>query len=209
MPAEARVTTIWKNQRLIVSILFLFFGAYFLFDGLVTYPRLNKIYHQYHAYDPEGAKLDANLSEEDKEKAKTEGKLKWEEHAKRENWDVVPPEKEHKEIEQFIFAGFTGIIGVIAILYWLSQKGRVLRTTETEVHTPGGKVVPLSAITGLGKKKWESKGFATVRYEINGQQGQFLLDDYKFEPKATHQVLDEIEKHLLSRSAPVAASDEE
>lgn len=200
MPAEARVTTIWKNQRLLVSVLFLFFGAYFAFDGLVTYPRLNKIYAQYHEYDPEGKKLDASLSEEAREKAKAEAKAKWEAHAKRENWDVVPPEKHHSEMEQFIFGGFTGVIGIIALLYWLSQKGRVLRTTETEIHTPSGKVIPFSAITGLGKKKWESKGFATVRYEINGQKGQFLLDDYKFEAKATHQVLDEIEKYLLAKS---------
>ncbi len=71
----------------------------------------------------------------------------------------------------------------------------------TLLFAPSGVRIPFDAITGLGKKKWEGKGFATVLYKIDGRKGRFLLDDYKFDRDATHQILAEIEERILARSA--------
>jgi hypothetical protein len=74
-----------------------------------------------------------------------------------------------------------------------------VRTDEEAVFTPSGTRVPFGAITGVGKKKWEDKGLATVRYEIEGRKGEFVLDDYKFDRDATHQILAEIEEKVAVR----------
>jgi hypothetical protein len=65
--------------------------------------------------------------------------------------------------------------------------------------------VPFGSVVGIGKKKWDSKGIATVRFEENGRQGQFIVDDYKFETEPARQILQEIEARLLARTGVVEA----
>jgi hypothetical protein len=77
----------------------------------------------------------------------------------------------------------------------------VLKLDDEAVTTPSGTRVPFDAITGLGLKKWEPKGLATVRYELSGRKGQFVVDDYKFETAPTRQILEEIKKRLEGRGA--------
>ena len=52
----------------------------------------------------------------------------------------------------------------------------------------------------MGLKKWDSKGLATVRYEIAGRHGQFIVDDYKFDPIATREILNEVKRKLEERA---------
>ena len=40
MTVEARITPIWKKQKLLLGLLMLGFGAWFLFDGLIGYPNV-------------------------------------------------------------------------------------------------------------------------------------------------------------------------
>ena len=71
----------------------------------------------------------------------------------------------------------------------------VVAATEAEAaYVPSE--LPLT-ITGLGKKDWDSKGIARVRYSLDGRQGQFIVDDYKFETDPSRQILDEIEQLLV------------
>ena len=79
----------------------------------------------------------------------------------------------------------------------------------TVATTPAGTRVPFRAITGLGKKRWDSKGIAVVRYELQGRKGEFIVDDYKFEAEPARKILDEIESELRARteSVPGAAAD--
>jgi hypothetical protein len=82
----------------------------------------------------------------------------------------------------------------------MAQKRVVVRTDAEAVYSPAGTRVPFASITGLGLKKWESKGLARVRYEIEGRKGEFVLDDYKFDRDPTHEILKEIETHLVART---------
>ena len=94
---------------------------------------------------------------------------------------------------------FASLLGIISLVYWFTQKSRTLRTDDEAVYSPAGTRVPFPAITGLGKKKWDAKGLATVLYKIDGRKGRFILDDYKFDYEATHQILTEIEEKLTAR----------
>lgn len=200
MPAEARVTPIWKKQKLFIALALLAFGGYFFWDGAVGYPRANARYAEWKSYEDSGRKEE------------------WKTHAQAKGWKAdewqkwlddphqrgqVPAERwaRGKIVEQFAWGGVMALLGLGALAYWLVQKDRMLRSDPEGVTTPAGRRVPFAAITGLGKKKWEEKGLATVRYEIEGRGGKFTLDDYKFDRDPTHQILAEIEAHLQAGSA--------
>lgn len=182
MTAEARTTKVWKNQKLLLFILLLGFCGAFLFDGFIRYPRKNEQIRVYKELDGE------------------KNKEKWEEYCRGKGWSPeLDPEyirKGYSEMEQFIFGGITGVLGLIAFMFWFTQKDRVLRMDEEGVTSASGTRVPFGAITGIDKRKWESKGIARIRYSLDGKNGEFVVDDYKFERTGAHAIFDEIEKRL-------------
>ena len=184
MPAEARVTPIWKKQKLFVAIFLLAIGGWFFYDGQIGYPKKNERWREYEKFK------EADLVSE------------WPDYAKSRGWSATPEHKllTHEDIVgQFAFGGLAALLGVITLAYWAIQKGRIVKTDADAVHTPAGTRVPFAAITGVGKKKWEAKGLATVRFEIEGRKGEFELDDYKYDRDATVEILAEIEQHLSTR----------
>lgn len=185
MPAEARVTKIWKQQKLFVAVVLTIFGLWFFYDGKWSWPRSNERWLEHNRYEKEG-----RIAE-------------WPAYAKSRGWVAEPPEKYHDRnaiFVQFLCATLGGLAGTVALLYWLTQKDRVVRTDTEAAYSPGGTRVPFEAITGLGVKKWESKGYATVRYELAGRKGEFVLDDYKYDRDATHAIFEEIKQQLEART---------
>lgn len=188
MPAEARTSSVWRKQKLFVSLFFLAFAGYFFLDGFYTWPFENRRFEAHAVHQKEG-----RLAE-------------WPAYAKSQNWNAKPPEKLHSRddiLGQFLFGGLMTLIGGILLVYWATQKGRVLRSDEEAVYTPAGTRVPFEAITGIGLKNWDSKGLAKVRYKLNERQGEFVVDDYKFEAGPTRQIMAEIEEHLKTREVVV------
>jgi len=199
MPAEARVTPVWKKQKLIVAVCFIGFAFYFFWDGAIGYPAADVRYHEWKQY------YDAGQLTEWPAIAQQHGwkSDEWKEWLDDPHQHGLIPKDRHghgKYLEQFVCGAFALAVGLIVLAYWLIHRGRVLRTDEEAVYSPSGTRVPFDAITGLGKKDWEAKGFATVLYQIDGRKGRFLLDDYKFDREATHQILAEIEEKLLART---------
>jgi hypothetical protein len=183
MTVEARITPIWKKQKLLLAILLLGFSGWFAFDGFIGWPK-------------------SNIRWAEHERVKAEPG-KWEELAKQNGWSAEPPHRHYGHgdiLMQFVVGGLCAAIGLGTLIYWLSQIKRTVRIDDEAVTTAGGKRIPFTAITGVGKKKWESKGIATVRYSLDGTEGEFIVDDYKFDTKPSRQILEEIEKHLLARS---------
>jgi hypothetical protein len=184
MPAEARITPIWKKQKLFVALFLVGIAGWFFWDGKIGYPRSNERWLAQTEYE------------------KTGRDAEWPAYAASRGWSTEKPHKFFRPADLYVQLGLSGILAVfggIAWAYWFTQKDRTLRSDAEAVYSPAGTRVPFSAITGLGKKKWDDKGLATVRYEIAGRKGQFVLDDYKFDREATHQILAEIEEHLSTR----------
>ena len=184
MPQEARVTSIWKKQKLFVAVFLIAMGGWFLFDGAVGYPRSNEHFNAWAKFRDGG-----NLQD-------------WPAFARERGWNEKAPEHAFTVAQingQFLYGALGTLSGLIALAFWFTQKGRVLRTDDDAVTTPSGTRVPFAAITGLGLKKWESKGLATVRYEIEGRKGAFVMDDYKFETEPTRKIMDEIKARLAAR----------
>ena len=182
MTVEAHITPVWKKQKLLLALLLLGFGAWFAFDGVIGWPKSNERWDEYvRLKDKEGA---------------------WPEFAKAKEWAVEPPHRRYEQkdiLGQYMIGGLCAAIGLGTLIYWLSQIKRTLRMDDETVTTAGGVRVPFSAISGVGKKLWDSKGIAKVRYMLNGQQGEFIVDDYKFDTKPVRQILEEIEKRLTAQ----------
>lgn len=184
MPAEARTSSIWKKQKLFIAIFLLAIGAYFFWDGSYTWPRSNERWLKHEEF-----KKAENLSG-------------WRDYAKNRGWTDEVPHKFYKSsdlVGQFVFGGLLTLLGGIVLVYWLTQRGRVLRSDDAAVYTPAGTRVPFDAISGLGKKNWDAKGLATVRYQLDGRQRQFVIDDYKFDADPARKILAEIEERLKGR----------
>jgi len=200
MTLEARITPIWRKQKLFVAIFFIAFGCYFFWDGAIGYPRKNQRYAEWKRFRDEGK------SEEWAAYAQQKGWKadEWPKYAEEHNWKEPYPEVAlgpNKITEQYVFGALWSAIGLGILGYWAQQVRRVLKIDDAAVTAPNGTRVPFESITGLGLKKWESKGYATVRYQLEGSEKSFLIDDYKFDTEPSHQIVDEIKRRLEARAA--------
>jgi hypothetical protein len=185
MAVVARISAIWSKQKLFVAVFFLLIGAYFFFDGSFTYPRSNTRYKEQERFEKSGQKEE------------------WPAYAQAHGWVTKKPEKFYDTgdiVGQFVFGGVAVVTGLLLYVYWLTQRKRQLKIEDGAVYTPSGARVPFASIRGLGKKRWDSKGIAIVRYEDNGRLLQFVVDDYKYETEPTRQILDTIEQQLTAKN---------
>ncbi|QEG37916.1 hypothetical protein [Bythopirellula goksoeyrii] len=173
-------------------------GLWFLYDGLVGYPAkrergLDRIqFFEVHKddVDANGDKLgELQLSE------------MWKERAAERGWPTDNPlnPETGKPLapvdinEQFFYAGGAGLIGLGFLSRLVYMLGRWVETEGTTLRTKGGQQTDFSQITGLDKKKWQSKGIAWVDYQDGGKKNKIRLDDYYYDRAATKEILRQIE----------------
>ena len=53
MPAEARVTKIWKQQKLFIALFLIAFGLWFFVDGKWVWPRSNERWKAHDQFEKE------------------------------------------------------------------------------------------------------------------------------------------------------------
>jgi hypothetical protein len=201
----------WTQQKGLIPVMFLAFAAYFLWDGFFGYPRSDarwtaherwKKFEELKTKPEEWAKVCAANG------WKTDAPDSWEKICTEHGWTTTPPEKflgPAKYAEQFWFGGGTGLIGLIALIYWNRVRRSVVRSDGDGVQTPSGRRVPYAAITRVDKRLWKSKGFATIHHTDGGTAGKFTLDDAKHDPKA----LDTILADIIANTSGTAAVQEE
>ena len=206
MPAEARVTKTWVQQKGLIPVFLIACSLWFLWDGLVGYPRSNERWTAHEKW-----------KQYEQRKDKPE---EWAAFCKTQGWDPAPPEPwdkvrrergwkaeapEHffdreKIVGQYVFTGLTGVIGIFSLLYWQRVRRSVLRSDEGAVFTPSGVRVPYESITEVDERRWKSKGLATVFYSLDGSKGRFVLDDAKYSPEALDIILADIHERTAGRA---------
>jgi hypothetical protein len=183
MPAEARVLKMWSQQKGLVPLLFLAFSAWFLWDGLVGYPRSDERWDAHERLSP------------------TPGE--WEKYAAERGWKTEKPEKRYgpeKYREQYWASAIMGVVGFLALAYWQRERKLVIRNDAAGITTSRGLRIPYESITRLDKTIWKQKGFAYIHYATGGRSGKLTLDDAKHDPKALDIILDE----TVARLSPTA-----
>lgn len=168
----------------------LFFGSWFLFDGLFTYPK-----------ELERSKAYFRKSEEPGKKWEPIENAEWRTIAAQNDWSSTAPENEpdkqaSKIGTQFFYAVLSFLITVPCLLKWYLPRGTWIEAGETGVKSSWGKEFAFSEITQINKKKWEDRGIAKVRYEKAGLPYSFTFDDYKYDREPMGQIMQRMEEGL-------------
>ena len=168
----------WIQQKGLIPVFLLGFALYFLWDGVIGWPRSNERW--------------------DAHEARKEKSGEWEKYCASRGWTTEPPHRRYAKADlvgQYVCATVAGAIGIFSLIFWLRARKMTIRSEADAVFTPSGKRVPYGSITDLDLRKWKSKGLATVFYSLDGAKGRFVLDDAKYEPTALDTILEDIQQH--------------
>jgi len=188
MKAEAKISNNWLARMGLVWIVLFLAGLYFLYDGAIGYPNINKRYKAHEA-------CKNNFS-------------KWELLAKEKGWSSVPPQK--KDIKskteirmQFLMGGFCLLASTLMAIYvgWAFLKK--MEVDDNGFLAINGDKISYDSITKIDKSKWERKLKAYVHYKKDGEELVTTVDDWIFQ--GGDEVLGEIEKNLqlLNLGVPI------
>jgi hypothetical protein len=179
MLQKANIHKSYRSWLGMITLVGLGIGLWFFYDGAITYPK------QYEA---------AAKYREMKEAGKAD---EWKDVATEKDWPIKHPEKLKTKADstvQFILAGTLAIPGLLCLFFYLLTRSRWIEMDDDGFRTSWGQKFQFEEIFSLGKKKWESKGIAIVRYKQNGKRKRRLvLDDWKFDTDETKAMVREIE----------------
>lgn len=188
----------WKQRILIMAVALGGLGCWFLYDGLVAYPKNN-------------VKAEIYLPLRDKlGKDTPELEAAWAEIRKERNWNDKTPKKiyDKGDLQTQIVLGILTLLASAGVLFYFYRS--LPTTTRLEngvIILPDGRRIELTKIRALSKKRWDNKGIADLAYESSpGKTTRFVLDDYKYIGAAT--ILDEVEKVLSPADPPPEAAEE-
>lgn len=181
----------WKQRMLIIMLVLLGSALWFLFDGLVTYPRDN-VKFQAHAALVEQHGKDTPAFEE-----------AWNAARKENNWNPTAPKKYHSPGDlttQLVLGGLLLVCAAATLRHYFRGIHSSTRLEGDVIFLPDGREIPMDQIRAFSKKRWESKGIADLAYEPQpGKLGKFILDDYKYIGAA--DILARVEQVLASRQS--------
>jgi hypothetical protein len=170
---------------LIIGLAAFGFALWALYDGFIKYPLAQ-----------ERALVFEKLLDEDRGDD-------WDAEATKRGWSTTPPAKSKPEEEyevdvkmQFWMAGLAALVGFFPLLAVFRSRGRWIELNKQGLNSSWGQTVALDQVTSLEKRQWRNKGIAKLRYEENGRQRTFVIDDFKFKREPTDQILAEIEKRI-------------
>jgi len=157
-------------------------AGWFLYDGMVKYPKQKAVYEDFLQWRAEG-----------KEE-------KWHAHAK-EAFGYTKKDEPHKRTHQDIVVQklFAGLLGVGALVFgvgYVRSYGKWVSVDDEGIATHTTEKVPFGAITRIDRAKWKSKGIAFLHFEDGPRSGRILLDDWKYDLKPTRAIMVVLEEHV-------------
>ena len=172
----------WKH--LIVSVAMIAFGLWFAYDGWIKWPRENQRIAQV---------------QKDKDAASSAGNSAEVEKLAKELQSL----NHHTDMDLAIQKALAIALPAFGIFWgaWTIKDTRgAYRMSGNTLHVPGHPPVTVDDIRRIDKRKWDKKGIAYLHYEV-GQPptaGVLKLDDFAYERKPTDEMLERIEKNVLS-----------
>jgi len=103
----------------------------------------------------------------------------WKEYTSENKLDQKAPDafKEKKKVdEQFYFGIGCLVLSAIAALYALRMKTRFMAVDDEAFYAPGKKKIAFSDLYKIDKRKWDTKGLATLYYKENGESKKAKVD---------------------------------
>ena len=78
--------------------------------------------------------------------------------------------------EQLYAAAVCFLLTAVTLFFLIRTKGRFMKADDQGYYPPGGDLIPFSAMKTLDKRKWETKGLATLTYEADGVEKKAKID---------------------------------
>jgi hypothetical protein len=179
---KAMISPGYRWRLVLVAVLGFGFAGWFLKDGFLDYPRQRRIFEAYDQF------------------VKNDRQADWPAYAQERGWPdgiMGPPGKNYsdKDIMLQKVLGFVLLpLGLIFLAGAARTVGRWIGLDEDGVITSWGQKVPFAAITHINKERWDSKGIAVLFYEVRGEEKRLVLDDWKYDQKATEEILAAVER---------------
>jgi len=184
----------WKQRMLIVILATAGLGGWFLFDGLIAYPKSNERSAAYSQLQEKHGE-DTPAFEE-----------AWRAAAKENGWVEKKPKPiyEPGEIQTQILLATLTWLGTAACLFNFLRSLPTTTRLDGEILTlPDGRKIDIGTIRAVSKRRWESKSIADLIYEpAPGKPKRFVLDDYKYIGVA--KILEQIECTMPEVTKPAS-----
>lgn len=214
-----RVTPWYFKRRAMMAAMFAFFGAYFLYDGNVGYPKEVEIAKKEEWFNGEflatfdAAKKAGTLEQwiaEQKAKGMptgTDGEPpKWVTYAASNNWKEDPHHYTDREIAEQFYFGYGCLAAALAVgVIVLLRKNTVLRGEADHFVTPDGVKVLFSEVFRVDKRKWDKQGLAYAWHRPGGEgrEKKAVIDDlmYGGADKVLERILSRFNGELIEKVA--------
>lgn len=164
------------------------FGLYCVYDGAIAYPNQAERANKYLEFK-EAAEFGGS----------GDWRAEWREYARAQGWPTGNPGEPKTPDDfkvQFAMAGLCAVVGLALLAKVLVSLGRWIESDGTAIKTSWGQTVPYDKVTAVNKKDWPKKGIARIRYQDNGRQRKFVLDNFKFVREQTDKIMRELEDHI-------------
>lgn len=195
MEVHAKISREWRRRMLFLWAMVFGIALWFLWDGYVAWPAEAERYaafrERFGEEVPAGGDEDAPSAQVLRE---------WREWAAEQGYpEALPKERTAADLGEQRMIGGTLLGLAVVFAAWIGwNHTRSLRAEGEVVISPGGRRVPLDAIVGMDRRKWDSKGIAYARYEENGRRRKLTLDDHKY--AGAEAIVLEAERRLGNRT---------
>jgi hypothetical protein len=172
----ARGDNWYRGKMSIMALaLIIYCGGFFLYDGFIGYPRLNR--------NIDDLDRQVDLTKDPKKIARlNEEKFKL---GNKKNDAAILLQK---------VIGFVSIpLGLYVLMNALRSSRGKIRLSGQTLQVPGHPPVTFESITSIDQRLWDKKGIAYINYSLSdGKNGQITLDDYKYQRKPIDLIYDRI-----------------
>jgi len=177
MDMKAVISTGYRYRLGAIAVVCLGFGVWSVYDGVVVYPRHNRVVEQFQQFKSE-KRLD-----------------QWPQHARAHGWSVDDPGSPKSQWSintQYVQAAITLTLGVLFGAGFVRSFGRWIAVDDDGLTTSWGAKVRYDQIKSLDQKRWKTKGIAVVNYQDNSQKQKIVLDDWKYNREATVAIFKQV-----------------
>jgi hypothetical protein len=105
----------------------------------------------------------------------------WKEFSGEKGWPQrIDPKEDfypaYKIGHQLIAASVCFLLTAVTLFFLFRTKGRLMKVDDQGYYPPGGDLIPFSDMITLDKRKWETKGLATISYKAGEEEKKAKID---------------------------------
>lgn len=223
VPIVCRITPWYFKRRAMMASIFAFFGAYFLYDGSIGYPKqveMAKKKEWFHGeflatFDEARKKgtLDQWIAEQKAKELPTGADSeppKWVTYAAANGWPEDPKPYTEQEIAEQFYFGYSCLAAALTVGFIvLRRKDTVLRGELDHFVTPKGLKVLFADIFRVDKRKWDRQGLAYVWFknDNSGRSKKAVIDDLMYDGagKVLERILSCFDGELIEKISDLEA----